>query len=70
MSPVFRKKDSQIGFGPEWSRFEPATGANERNVASLNMRVNTAAAADTYNVPCYEPSGGTFADKPQAIGVS
>jgi len=52
MSPVFGKKDSQIGFGPEWSRFEPATGANERNIPSFNMRVNATSAADALNVPC------------------
>jgi hypothetical protein len=71
MAPVFRKKDSQVGFGPERPRFEPATGANERNVASFNMRVNATTAADAYDIPCYETVGGiAFANKPQAIRVS
>lgn len=70
MSPMFRKKDLQVGFRPERSGFEPATGANERNIAGFNMRVNATAAADAVNVP-YETGGRiAFANKPQAISVS
>jgi hypothetical protein len=42
---MFRKKDLQV-----------ATGANERNIAGFNMRVNATAAADAVNVP-YETDG-------------
>jgi hypothetical protein len=71
MTPVFRKKDPQVGFRPEWPRFEPATGTNQRNIPGFNMRVNTTTTADALNVPCYEAIGGiAFANKPQAIGVS
>jgi len=71
MTPVFGKKDSQVGFGPEWPRFEPAPRANERNIAIFDMRVNATTAADAVNIPCYETAGGiAFANKPQAISVS
>jgi hypothetical protein len=71
MSPVFGKKDSQVGFGPEWPRFEPATGANERNITGFNMRVNATTTADALNVPSYETGDGiAFANKPQAISIS
>ena len=71
MSPVFGKKDSQVGFGPERPRFEAATGTNERNIAGVNIRVNATTAADAVNVPCYETAGWiAFANKPQAISIS
>jgi hypothetical protein len=71
MTPVFRKKDPQVGFRPEWPRSEPAPRANKRNIAIFDMRVNATTAADALNIPCYKAGGGiAFANKPQAIGIS
>lgn len=71
MSPVFRQKDPQVGFRPEWPGFEAATGANERDIPSLNMRVNAAAAGNALNIPGNETGGGiACTDKSQAIRVS